>query len=67
LRQRYWVTLRAANKIARIRNFQATEYAIPVKDSFAVGIAVDYDHNVWVALSDAGKIARMTPAGNGEC
>lgn len=58
-----WVTLRAANKIARIRNFQVTEYAIPVKDSFAVGIAVDYDHNVWVALSDAAKIARMTPTG----
>jgi len=58
-----WVTLRAANKIARIRNFQATEYDIPVKDAFAVGIAVDYDHNVWVALSDAAKIARMSPAG----
>jgi virginiamycin B lyase len=58
-----WVTLRAANKIARIRNFEATEYDIPVKDAFAVGIAVDYDHNVWVALSDAAKIARMSPTG----
>lgn len=58
-----WVTLRAANKIARIRDFQATEYDIPVPNSFAVGIAVDYDHNVWVALSDAAKIARMTPSG----
>jgi virginiamycin B lyase len=58
-----WVTLRAANKIARIRDFQVTEYSIPVPTSFAVGIAVDYDHNVWVALSDAAKIARMTPAG----
>ena len=58
-----WVTLRAANKIARIRDFKAVEYSIPVPDAFAVGVAVDYDHNVWVALSDAAQIARMTPAG----
>ncbi|GGI85457.1 hypothetical protein GCM10007978_23910 [Shewanella hanedai] len=58
-----WVTLRAANKIARIRDFKITEYDIPVEDSLPVGITVDYNHNVWVALSDAGLLARMTPEG----
>ncbi len=58
-----WVTLRAANKIARVRDFQVTEFDIPVPNSLPVGIAVDYDHNVWVALSDANKIGRRTPTG----
>lgn len=58
-----WVTLRTANKIARIRDFQITEYAIPLPGALPVGIAVDLDHNVWVALSDANKLARMTPEG----
>jgi streptogramin lyase len=58
-----WTTLRAANKIARIRNFEVTEYDIPVPDSLPVGIAVDLNHNVWVALSNANKIGRRTPEG----
>lgn len=58
-----WVTLRAANKIARIRDFKITEYTIPVPKALPVGIAVDLDHNVWVALSDANKLARFSPDG----
>jgi streptogramin lyase len=58
-----WVTLRNANKIARVRDFQITEYNVPLADSLPVGIAVDYDHNVWVALSQANKLGRRTPAG----
>lgn len=58
-----WFTLRAANKIARVRDLKVTEYAIPIPDSLPVGIAVDQNHNVWVALSDAGKIGRRTPGG----
>jgi virginiamycin B lyase len=58
-----WFTLRAANKIARVRDFKVTEYDIPVPDSLPVGITVDRDHNVWVALSNASKLGRRTPAG----
>jgi streptogramin lyase len=58
-----WFTLRAANKIARVRNFEITEFDIPIPNSLPVGIAVDNDHNVWVALSDANKIGRRTPTG----
>jgi len=58
-----WVTLRAANKIARIRDYKATEFEIPIPNSLPVGIAVDADQNVWVALSDASALARMTPGG----
>jgi virginiamycin B lyase len=59
-----WITLRAANRIARIRDFQVTEYEIPVPDSLPVGITVDRNHNVWVALSNANKIGRRTPEGH---
>ena len=58
-----WFTLRAVNKIARVRNFEVTEFDIPIPNSLPVGIAVDWDHNVWVALSDGNKIGRRTPQG----
>src|ERR1035441_590635 len=58
-----WVTLRSANKIARIRDYKAVDYEIPIADSLPVGIAVDLDHNVWVALSAVNKIARLSPEG----
>ncbi len=58
-----WVTLRAANRVARVRDFKVTEYDIPIPAALPVGIAVDLDHNVWVALSDANRIARRTPEG----
>jgi virginiamycin B lyase len=58
-----WISLRAANKVARIRDQEITEFDIPAPASLPIGIAVDRDHNVWVALSDANKIGRMTPQG----
>lgn len=58
-----WVTLRAANKLAQIRDFKVVEHAIPVANGLPVGVTVDMDHNVWVALSDANKIGRRTPEG----
>lgn len=58
-----WISLRAANKIARIRDDRIVEYDVPVPDSEPVGIAVDRDHNVWVALSAGNKIGRRTPSG----
>ena len=58
-----WFTLRAANKIARVRDKKIVEYDIPIPDSHPVGIAVDRDHVVWVALSNANKIGRRDPSG----
>lgn len=59
-----WVTLRAANKIARIRDFEVTEVDVPLEgNALPVGIAVDLDHNVWVAFSEANKLGRRTPEG----
>lgn len=58
-----WVTLRAANKIARIRGFEVTEYDLPLPNALPVGIAVDHGHNVWVALSDGNALARMSAQG----
>jgi virginiamycin B lyase len=58
-----WVSLRAANKIARVRDFAITEFDLPVRDSMPVGVAVDQDHNVWVALSEANALARRTAEG----
>jgi streptogramin lyase len=58
-----WVTLRAANKIALVRNYIVTEFDLPLPDTFPVGITVDGQHNVWVALSTVGALARRTPDG----
>ena len=58
-----WVTLRSANKIALVRNYAVTEFDLPVADTFPVGITVDSQHNIWVALSTIGALARRTPAG----
>lgn len=58
-----WVTLRAANKIALVRDFKVSEFDIPVPNSLPVGITVDRDHNVFVALSDANRIAMRSPDG----
>ncbi|MGH9349890.1 MAG: virginiamycin B lyase family protein [Vicinamibacterales bacterium] len=58
-----WFSLRAANKIARLRDMTLTEYDIPVPNGYPIGIAVDFDHNVWVALSEANQIGRRTPSG----
>lgn len=59
-----WFTERRANRIARIRDDEITEYEIPLgHDSEPVGIALDLDHDVWVALSKADAIGRMTPRG----
>jgi streptogramin lyase len=58
-----WVSLRAANKVARIRNDVVTEYDAPLPNSMPVGVAVDKNHNVWVAMSDGNALARLTPDG----
>jgi len=58
-----WVTLRAANKIARVHADTVEEFDIPVPDSEPVGIAMDRRGNVWVAMSAGNKIGRRTPAG----
>jgi virginiamycin B lyase len=58
-----WISLRNANKIARVRNFEVTEFDVPVPNGHPVGITVDQDHNIWVALSEANKLGRRTPEG----
>ncbi|WP_050419499.1 virginiamycin B lyase family protein [Bradyrhizobium tropiciagri] len=58
-----WVTLRSANKIALVRNYTVTEFDLPVANTLPVGITVDGEHNVWVALSTIGAVARRTPDG----
>lgn len=59
-----WVTLRSANKIALVHDDRVTEFDIPVEGAFPVGISVDHSHNVWVALSAAGALARRSPSGD---
>jgi virginiamycin B lyase len=58
-----WFTLRHANKIARVRDFEVTEYDVPLPDAYPIGIDVDLDHNVWVAFSEAAKLGRRSPDG----
>ncbi len=58
-----WVSLRAVNKIARIRDSRIEEFYIPVPDSFPIGVSLDDSGNVWVALSKTSQIARFSPDG----
>ncbi len=60
-----WITLRAANKIARVRDFEVREFDVPLEgNALPVGIAVDLDHHVWVAFSEANKLGRRSPEGD---